>query len=157
MATGMCLPLSTKSLTRLPPLLKNKTAEAVHRIGEKVQLLIAARTGNKLLTWQFDRGTEFLNSTFEKWWKMELGVIQRFSNVEHPWENGLAERSFETLFSLSRSLLKHADLPDRIWGKAVLHSAYIMNRSPSSALGGIASLQFRLKEPLDLSHLRVFG
>jgi hypothetical protein len=53
--------------------------------------------------------------------------------------------------------LKHADLPDRIWGKAILHSAYIMNRSPSSALGGIAPLQFRLKEPIDLSHLRVFG
>ena len=88
---------------------------------------------------------------------MELGVIQRFSNVEHPWENGLAERSFQTLFSLARSLLKHADLPDRIWGKAVLHSAYIMNRSPSSALGGIAPLQFRTKEPIDLSHLRVFG
>jgi hypothetical protein len=72
-------------------------------------------------------------------------------------ENGLAERSFQTLFSLSRSLQKHADLPDRIWGKAVLHSAYIMNQSPSSALGGIAPLQFRLKEPIDLSHLRVFG
>ena len=138
-------------------LLKNKTAEAVHRICQKIQLSIAARTGNKLLTWQFDRGTEFLNSTFEKWLKMELGVIQRFSNIEHPWENGLAERSFQTLFSLSRSLLKHADLPDRLWGKAVLHSAYLMNRSPSSALGGIAPLQFRLKEPIDLSHLRVFG
>jgi hypothetical protein len=77
--------------------------------------------------------------------------------VEHPWENGFAERSFQTLFSLSRSLLKHADLPDRIWGKAILHSAYLMNRSPSSALGGIAPLQFRSKEPIDLSHLRVFG
>ncbi len=89
---------------------------------------------------------------------MELGVIQRFfSNIEHPWENGLAERSFQTLFSLSRSLLKHADLPDRIWGKAILHSVYIMNRSPSAALGGIAPLEFRSKEPIDLSHLRVFG
>ena len=138
-------------------LLKNKTAETVQRICQKIQLSIAARTGNKLLTWQFDRGTEFLNSTFERWLKMELGVIQRFSNVEHPWENGLAERSFQTLFALARSLLKHADLPDRIWGKAVLHSAYIMNRSPSSTLGGVAPLQFRLKEPIDLSHLRVFG
>ena len=138
-------------------LLKTKTAENVQRICQKIQLLIAARTGNKLITWQFDRGTEFLNSTFEKWLKMDLGVIQRFSNVEHPWENGLAERSFQTLFSISRSLLKHADLPDRIWGKAVLHSAYLMNRSPSSALGGIAPLQFRTNEPIDLSHLRVFG
>jgi transposase InsO family protein len=138
-------------------LLKKKTAGDVHAVCKKIQLLIAARTGNKLVTWQFDRGTEFLNSTFEKWLKLELGVVQRFSNIEHPWENGLAERSFQTLFALSRSLLKHADLPDRIWGKAILHSAYLMNRSPSTALGGIAPLQFRTKEPTDLSHLRVFG
>jgi transposase InsO family protein len=138
-------------------LLKRKTAEDVHRVCRQIQMAIAARTGNKLLTWQFDRGTEFLNNTFEKWLKLELGVIQRFSNIEHPWENGIAERSFQTLFSLSRSLLKHADLPDRLWGKAILHSVYISNRSPSAALGGIAPLQFRTKQPIDLSHLRVFG
>jgi hypothetical protein len=88
---------------------------------------------------------------------MELGVIQRFSNIEHPWENGKAERSFQTLFALSRSLLKHADLPDRLWGKAILHSVYLSNRSPSAAIGGIAPLQFRTKEIIDLTHLRVFG
>ncbi len=131
-------------------LLKRKTAEDVCRVSKKIQLLISARTGNKLLTWQFDRGTEFLNSTFEAWLKMELGVVQRFSNVEHPWENGVAERSFQTLFSLSRSLLKHADLPERLWGKAVLHSVYLSNRSPTAGLGGIAPLQFRTKEPIDL-------
>ena len=93
-------------------LLKKKTAEEVCNMSKKIQTMIAARTGNKLLTWQFDRGTEFLNSKFETWLKLELGVEQRFSNIEHPWENGKAERSFQTLFALSRSLLKHADLPD---------------------------------------------
>ncbi len=88
---------------------------------------------------------------------MDLGVQQRFSNVEHPWENGKAERSFQTLFSLSRSMLKHADLPDRLWGKAILHSVYLANRSPAASLGGIAPLQFRTKTPIDLSHMRVFG
>jgi transposase InsO family protein len=138
-------------------LLKRKTAEDVQRVCKTIQLLITARTGHKLLTWQFDRGTEFLNSTFEKWLKMELGVLQRFSNIEHPWENGMAERSFQTIFSIARSLLKHADLPDRLWGKAVLNSVYINNRSPAAALGGIAPLQFRTKDPIDLHNLRVFG
>jgi transposase InsO family protein len=138
-------------------LLRNKTAAEVCRVCKKIQMLISARTRNKLLTWQFDRGTEFLNSTFEQWLKLELGVTQRFSNIEHPWENGKAERSFQTLFALSRSLLKHADLPDRLWGKAILHSVYLVNRSPTAALGGIAPLQFRTQEPIDLTHLRVFG
>ncbi len=88
---------------------------------------------------------------------MELGVKQRFSNIEHPWENGKAERSFQTLFRLSRSLLKHTDLPDKLWGKAILHSIYLMNRSPTAALEGLFPLQFRTMEPFDLTHMRVFG
>jgi transposase InsO family protein len=138
-------------------LLKTKTAESVYGVSKKIQKIITARTGNKLRTWQFDRGSEFLNATFESWLKLELGVEQRFSNVEHPWENGKAERSFQTIFVLARSLLKHADLPIRMWGKAVLHAAYIMNRTPTSITGGLAPLQYRTKEPLDLSSMRVFG
>ncbi len=38
-----------------------------------------------------------------------------------------------------------------------MHSVYINNRSPAAAFGGIAPLQFRTKEPIDLQHLRVFG
>jgi transposase InsO family protein len=138
-------------------LLKTKTAGAVCRVSKKIQLIITARTGNKLRTWQFDRGSEFLNATFEQWLLLDLGVKQSFSNVEHPWENGKAERSFQAIFSLARSLLKHADLPNRLWGKAVLHAAYIMNRTPASCTGGIAPLQFRTKAALDLSNMRVFG
>jgi hypothetical protein len=44
-------------------LLKRKTADDVCRVCKKIHLLISARTGNKLLTWQFDRGTEILNNT----------------------------------------------------------------------------------------------
>ena len=138
-------------------LLKTKTAEAVHRVAKKIQLIITARTGNTLLTWQFDRGSEFLNAIFEKWLLLDLGVEQRFSNVEHPWENGKAERSFQTIFALARVLLKHADLPNKMWGKAVLHAVCVLNRTPVSNTGGIAPLQYRSKEPLDLSNMRVFG
>ena len=138
-------------------LLKTKTAESVLRVCQKIQRIIGARTGNKLLTWQFDRGSEFLNFKFDNWLLLELGVKQLFSNVEHPWENGKAERSFQTIFALARSLLKHADLPNRMWGKAILHAAYIMNRTPVTRTGGIAPLQYRTKAPIDLSHMRVFG
>jgi hypothetical protein len=29
---------------------------------------------------------------FENWLRLDLGVEQRFSNVEHPWENGKQSR-----------------------------------------------------------------
>ncbi len=34
---------------------------------------------------------------------------------------------------------------------------YLTNRSSTAALGGIAPLQFRTKETIDLAHMRVFG
>ena len=138
-------------------LLKIKTAEEVCNTCKRIYAIITARTKNKLLTWQFDRGTEFLNSKFSKWILEEIGATQRFSNIEHPWENGIAERSFETIFGIARSLLKHADLPNKLWGKAVLHSVYLKNRTPSETIGGIAPMQYRTKEKIDISNLRVFG
>jgi hypothetical protein len=88
---------------------------------------------------------------------LQLGVKQTFSNVEHPWENGKAERSFQTLFALTRSLLKYADLPIKMWGKAILHATYVMNRTPSSHNDGLAPLQYRTKQPLNFFNMRVFG
>ncbi len=78
-------------------------------------------------------------------------------SVLHPWENGKAERSFQSIFALARVLLKHADLPIKMWGKAVLHAVYVLNRTPVSNTGGIAPLQYRTQKPLDLSNMRVFG
>ena len=39
-----------------------------------------------------------MNKEFDIWIHQELGALQLFSNVEHPWENGRAERSFQTIF-----------------------------------------------------------
>jgi transposase InsO family protein len=127
-------------------LLKRKTAAEVNNTCRQILAIIWARTENKLKTWQFDRGTEFLNSHFSKWIMQELGATQRFSNVEHPWENGVAERSFETLFGIARSLLKHADLLNTLWGKAILHSVFLKNRTPTESCNGMSPLQFRTKE-----------
>jgi hypothetical protein len=119
---------------------------------------ITTRSKSTLRTfWQFDRGSEFCNHLFDDYIHRRLGAKQLFSNVEHPWENGRAERSFQTLFSKARSMLHYADLPLHYWGKAILHAAYLKNRSPSSRVQGLSPLQFRTGTPQDYSKLRVFG
>jgi hypothetical protein len=138
-------------------LLKTKEAKTVLAACKKIQKTISARTKSQLKTWQFDRGSEFLNDLFEEWITRELGAIQMFSNVEHPWENGRAERSFATIFQKARAMMKYADLPNGIWGKAVMHSTYLQNRCPSSRLNYLSPLQFRTGEAQDLTRLRVFG
>ncbi len=84
----------------------------------------------------------------------ELGASQMFSNIEHPWENGRAERSFGTLFSTAISMLKHADLPNYLWGRTITHSAYLKNRSPSTRLNLLSPLQFPTGEPVRTVILR---
>ena len=54
-------------------------------------------------------------------------------------------------------MLKYADLPNGLWGKAVTHAVFLKNRCPSSRLDFKAPLQFRTGEQIDFKRLRVFG
>jgi hypothetical protein len=139
-------------------MLKTKTAEEVLNHCKLIWMMISARNNNsKLKSWQFDRGGEFLNELFDEWIVRTLGAKQLFSNIEHPWENGRAEWSFGTTFSKARAMLKYADLPNGLWGKAVQHAVYLKNRCPSSRLNLMAPLQFRTEEQINYKKLRVFG
>ena len=138
-------------------LLKEKKAEVVLNACKKIHKLITARNKSQLKTWQFDRGSEFLNELFDDWISGDLGAQQMFSNIEHPWENGRAERSFSTIFQKARAMMLYADLPNGIWGKAVLHSVYLKNRCPSTRVNYLSPLQYRTGEVQDFSRLRVFG
>ena len=137
-------------------LLKNKTAETTLDACKRAHALITSRAQSTLKTWQFDRGSEFMNKLFDSWIHSELGAKQLFSNIEHPWENGIAERSFQTIFSKARSMMKHADLPHGTWGKAVLHAVFLKNRSPATSTG-VSPVQFRTGKPFNFTPLRVFG
>jgi hypothetical protein len=139
-------------------LLKTKDAETTLAACKKTLEIISARNNNiKLKTWQFDRGGEFLNDLFDEWIVRTIGAKQLFSNIEHPWENGRAERSFATIFAKARAMLMYADLPNGLWGKAVQHAVFLKNRCPSSRLQFMAPLQFRTGEKINFTRLRVFG
>ncbi len=138
-------------------LLKDKTAETVLSACQHIHAIITSRAHSKVKTWQFDRGSEFLNQLFDEWIHEHLGAKQLFSNVEHPWENRRAERSFQTIFMKARSMMKFADLPIGTWGRAVLHAVFLKNRRPSSRLNGISPLHFRTGKPFDFTSLRLFG
>ncbi len=53
--------------------------------------------------------------------------------------------------------MKYADLPTGTWGRAILHAAYLKNRSPSTRLQGLSPLQFRTGYPFDFTKIRLFG
>ncbi len=109
------------------------------------------------MQWTFDRGTEFLDHAVQSYVHDELQAKTFYTNIESPWENGLAERSFGVLFGITRSFLHGAECPPHLWGFALLHATYIRNRRPSTQFGGQSPMHKETGLPQDLTKLRTFG
>lgn len=62
-----------------------------------------------------------------------------------------------TLLEKVRCLLLTANLPKSLWGEALNTTAYIVNRSPSTALKLVCLEVKWTKRKLNYNHLKVFG
>lgn len=58
---------------------------------------------------------------------------------------------------MTRSILKHMNMPNYLWGEAVRHATYLINRVGTRSLVAQTPYEvFKGKKP-NLEHLRVFG
>lgn len=62
------------------------------------------------------------------------GIIGQTTYVNTPQQNGIAERKNRHLVEVVRSLMITTNVPEYLWGEAVLTAAYLINRMPSSVL-----------------------
>ena len=62
-----------------------------------------------------------------------------------------------TLVENVRCKLFNANMSKHFWAEAVTIAAYLVNRSPSSALQFKSPQEVWLKKPPDLSNLKIFG
>ena len=118
--------------------------------------MVEKRTGLKLKTFRTDRGGEFTSTEFNTFCD-ENGIIRHLTAPYTPQQNGVVERRNRTLMEMTRSLLKAMKIPNDMWGEAVRHSTYLINRVPTKALQGQTPYEcFTFKKP-NIEHLRVFG
>ena len=74
-----------------------------------------------------------------------------------PQQNGVVEQRNRNLFQMTRSLLKHMSVPNMLWGEAVRHATYLLNKVATRYLLGKTPYEaLRHKKP-NISHLKVFG
>nr|GEV56041.1 retrovirus-related Pol polyprotein from transposon TNT 1-94 [Tanacetum cinerariifolium] len=71
--------------------------------------------------------------------------------------NDLAEGMNRTLLNKVRCLLIQSGLPDSFWAKATVTAAYLINRSPSTALEKKTPMDFWLGHLANYEMLRIFG
>ena len=110
---------------------KSDTTEAVHTYN----MCVAAAGGYRIETIRCDKGGENTGSEFRDYCK-NSAIKLEYAATNTPQQIGVSERDGQTLAGVTRCLLKDGDFPPSMWGELMLTAAYLLNRSPHSALGG---------------------
>ncbi|KAG7584577.1 Integrase catalytic core [Arabidopsis suecica] len=135
-------------------LLKEKS-EALNKF-KSFKTSVEQETGAAIKTLRTDRGGEFLSAEFQEF--CDASGIQRHLTAPYsPQQNGVVERRNRTLLGMTRSILKHMGVPNYLWGEAIRHATYIINRVSTRTLIHQTPYEaFKMKKP-NIEHIRVFG
>ena len=119
-------------------------------------MCVAAAGGYRIETIRCDKGGENTGSEFRDYCK-NSAIKLEYAATNTPQQIGVSERDGQTLAGVTRCLLKDGDFPPSMWGELMLTAAYLLNRSPHSALGGATPYSKLHNKSPDLSGLRVIG
>ncbi|GJT58785.1 retrotransposon protein, putative, ty1-copia subclass [Tanacetum coccineum] len=99
---------------------------------------------------------EFCNQEFQQLC-IERGIARHLIVVGTPQQNGLAEHMNRTLMDKVRCLLIQSGLPKTFWVEATCTAAYLINRSPLTAIEKKTPLEMWSGHPSNYRMLRIFG
>ena len=118
--------------------------------------LVEKETGTHIQSFRTDRGGEFVSHEFNHFCN-ESGVKRYLTAPYTPQQNGVVERRNRTMMEMARSIMKHMGVPNYLWGEAVRHSTYLLNRVATRALKDRTPYEMFHKKKPNISHLRIFG
>ena len=114
-------------------------------------------SGRPVEAFHSDNGGEFDGEACQEILR-EYGVRFESTAPGNPHQNGIAERTFRTLFERVRALLYDSGLPETLWGEALMTVVYLKNRSPCKILKYEATpLEAWTGKKPSLNHLVRFG
>ncbi|GKD94546.1 retrovirus-related pol polyprotein from transposon TNT 1-94, partial [Tanacetum coccineum] len=103
-----------------------------------------------------DNGLEFCNREFKQLC-VESRIARHLTVVGMPQQNGLAEHMNRTLMDKVRCLLIQSGLPKTFWTEETCTAAYLINRSPWTAIQKNTPMEMWSGHPSDYGMLRTFG
>lgn len=86
----------------------------------------------------------------------ENGILAQHSPPATPQYNGVLERRNRTLLDMVRSMMSYTDLPDYLWGYALLTATHLLNMVPSKAVFTTPYQIWMGRNP-SLRYLRIWG
>ena len=123
---------------------------------KRLRSLVESETGEKIQTFRTDRGGEFVNHEFNSYCD-GAGIRRHLTAPYTPQQNGVVERRNRTLMEMAWSLLKHMSMPNYLWGEAIRHATYLINRVATRVLNDQTPYEMLRSKKPNISHLKVFG
>ena len=133
-----------------------KTKGEAFETFKKFKALVERGTESKIKILRTDRGGEFCSLEFRSFCD-EVGIQRHYTAPYSPQQNGVVERRNRTVAAMTRSILKSSNMPSYMWGEAVRHSVYLLNRLPTKVLKGRTPHEAWSGRKPDLSHIKMFG
>lgn len=105
---------------------------------------------------QSDNDAVFMSGDFQRYLQSQ-GTFHQTTAHHTAQQNGVAERTHQTLENHIRVNLHTARLPDKFWYYAVQYAAYCMNRSPRAAIKFQTPYFMRYGTHYNLDNMHPFG
>ena len=122
----------------------------------KFKAIIEQETKTMIRVFRTDRGGEFTSGEFREFCE-KAGIERHLTAPYTPQQNGVVERRNRTLLEMVRSILKHMHVPNYMWGEAVRHACYLINRVATRSLDSQTPYKvFKGRKP-SVKHLKIFG
>ncbi|CAB1118074.1 unnamed protein product [Ectocarpus sp. CCAP 1310/34] len=135
---------------------KMKEVYLLRKKSDTTDMCVAAAGGYRIETIHCDKEGENTGSEFGDYYK-NSDIKLEYAATNTPQQIGASERDGQTLYGVTRCLLKHGDFPPSMWGELMLTAAYLLNRSAHLALGGATPYSKLHNKSPDLSGFRVIG
>lgn len=118
--------------------------------------MVEGETRASIKTFQTDICGEFTSSEFKAFYET-MGINRHLTAPYSPQQNGIVECRNRTLLEMTRSLLKHMNVPNYPWGEGVRHSTYLVNWVATRTLTSQTPYEALRGRKPSIDHLRVFG
>ena len=135
-------------------LLKEKS-EAFEKI-KNFKILAEQETKATVMTLRTDRRGEIASKDFKMYCDRN-GINRHLTAPYSLQQNGVVERRNHTLLEMTRSTLKHMNVPNYLWGESVRHATYFINMIATRSLVGKTPYEALRSRKPNLGHVRIFG
>lgn len=133
-----------------------KTKDEAFEAFKRFRAQVERGPEKRVKSFRTDRGGEFCSNDFLAYCE-NSGIYRQFTAPYTPQQNDIVKRRNRTVVAITRSFLKTMKLPSFLWGEAVRHSIYVLNRLPTRALSEKTPYEVWTGMKPNLEHIRVFG